>query len=57
MSTDDSTEILTLTLKDINNMKKEFNDCYDELFDYETNKRLLSKALKLQCKAIKSCKK
>lgn len=47
MSTDDSTEILTLTLKDINSMKKEFNDCYDELFDYETNKRLLGKALKL----------
>ena len=29
MSVDDTTELLSLSLKDLNGMRKEFNDCYD----------------------------
>lgn len=35
MSFDFSTEVLSLSLKDLNSMRKEFFDCYDELFDLE----------------------
>ena len=57
MSMDHTTELLSLSLKDINSMRKEFVDCYEELFDYETNKEQLERSLRLQCRVIKSCKK
>lgn len=47
MTMDQTTELLSLSLKDINSMRKEFYDCYDELFDLENNKKQLSRALKL----------
>lgn len=57
MSISDNCELLSLSIKDLFNMKKEFCDCYDELFDFNVNRRLLGRALKLQCRAIKHCKK
>lgn len=57
MSMQENTEVLSLTLKDLNSMRKEFFDCYDECFNFEDNKLMLSRALRLQCWAIKSCKK
>ena len=47
MAIEENTEVLSLSLKDLNSMKKEFYDCYDELFDYETNRFLLSRALRI----------
>ena len=47
MSTGETTEVLSLSVKDLSLMKKEFYDCYDELFDYETNRFLLSRALRI----------
>lgn len=52
-----SAEVLSLGLKDLISMRKEFCDCYDELFDSESNKKQLSRILKIKCRAIKSCKK
>jgi len=57
MAIEENTEVLSLSLKDLNSMKKEFYDCYDELFEFDDNKKMLGRALKLQCRAIKSCKK
>ena len=57
MSLSSGTEVLSLSIKDLHNMKKEFCDCYDELFNFDVNKILLERALKLQFRAIKSCKK
>jgi len=49
MSMQENTEVLSLTLKDLNSMRKEFFDCYDECFNFEDNKLMLSRALRLQC--------
>lgn len=47
MAVEETTEVLSLSIKDLSSMKKEFYDCYDELFDYENNRKLLSRALKI----------
>ena len=44
---EDNTEVLSFNIKDLSSMKKEFYDCYDELFNSETNRKLLERALKL----------
>lgn len=49
--------MLSLGLKDLISMRKEFFDCYDELFDADYNRMQLGRILKLKCRAIKSCKK
>ena len=47
MAIEENTEVLSLSLKDLNSMKKEFYDCYDELFEFDDNKKMLGRALKL----------
>ena len=57
MAIDNEAELLSLGLKDLISMRKEFCDCYDELFDADYNRMQLGRILKLKCRAIKSCKK